>query len=83
VKNVIIAAMIAATLCCAEALPIIRTILDVATILCEVTAEEQPKDELGGLTPAQWCSIPENVQPFLDGAKAAQEEAAGKAGFAP
>ena len=57
---------------CASIKPAIATIDDVASDLCVLFAVDN-ESELGGLTPAQFCSIKENVQPFIDEALAAQQ----------
>lgn len=59
-----------------------RTIKDVAETLCILTASEQDEAKLGGMDPEAWCEVEENLSPFLDLVLSAQEQAAGKAGFA-
>lgn len=66
---------------CAEALPIIRTIVDVARILCEQTAAEQPPEQLSGQTAAAWCADPDNLRPFEEETLRAKRAASASAGL--
>ena len=66
---------------CAWFGPAVRTALDIARALCELTAAEQPAQKLGGMTAQEWCAIEANVEPFVDEITAAKQAAAGKAGF--
>ena len=60
------------TVGCAQALPIVTkllpSILDIATDLCLLTADEQ-KDKIGDMSPSEWCQIPQNLEPFIAGAQ--------------
>ena len=67
---------------CAAAMPIIRTIVDIATLLCENAASEKPIAVLQGKTPQQWCKIQTNLQPFIDDLLKAKQTASEKAGIA-
>jgi len=51
---------------CGSAMNVIRTIIDIATLLCENAASEKPIDVLKGQTPQQFCKTKENLQPFID-----------------
>ena len=84
-KTISILLLSATLMACAEAIPIITkvlpTLLDVATDLCLLTADEE-KDKIGGLSPSEWCMIPSNLEPFIAAAQAGQAEAKGAAGLA-
>ena len=60
------------TASCAEAIPIIKTVLDIATDLCISAAAHHPEGT-GKIPPEQWCQIPENIQPFIAAAEDAKE----------
>ena len=54
--------------------PFVRTISDAATTLCNLFGQEHP-DQLGGMTAADFCSVKENLDPFIDAALAAKQTA--------
>lgn len=62
--------------------PIVRTVVEVARHLCLLTAEEQDRAALDGMTPADFCAAEENLRPFIDEVLAAKQRASGKAGLA-
>jgi len=66
---------------CGAIKPIIRTIVDIATLLCENAASEQPISALQGKTPQQFCKVKANVQPFIDQVKYAKMNASRKMGL--
>ena len=66
---------------CAGLLKGVRTVIDLATCLCEIVAVEQPQDKLGGLTPKEYCEKEENLRPFIEQITKAKAAAAQKAGF--
>jgi predicted small secreted protein len=80
-RSLIVIVLALALTSCGTIKQIGRTIQDVAQALCLVAASEQPKDALGGMSAEDWCSIEENLRPFLDAALSAKQEAEGKAGF--
>ena len=65
---------------CATVKKVVRTVNDLATDLCWIVAEENT-DELGGLTPAAWCAIKENLDPFINQILEAQRLAGQKTGL--
>lgn len=67
---------------CALFGPAVRTALDIARELCELTAAEQGEGKLGGMSAAEWCAIEANIEPFVDEVLAAKNAASQKAGFA-
>jgi hypothetical protein len=84
-KNLLLGfALSAALFCgsCAALKPIIRTIVDIATLLCENAASEKPIAILQGKTPQQWCKIQTNLQPFIDEVLKARQAATEKSGIA-
>jgi hypothetical protein len=82
-KKMVIASLLVVSLVvgCAAIKPIIRTIVDVAEILCILTAEKQNQKALMDMTPQQWCAVETNLQPFIDQLFAAQKAAAVQKGF--
>lgn len=50
---------------CAAFKKVVRTANSVATDLCWIFAADH-KDALGGLAPAAWCGIKENLDPFIE-----------------
>jgi len=80
-KKVLVVLAILCITGCAWFGPAVRTALDIARRLCELTAAEQPASKLGGLTAEDWCAIEANVEPFLYEVLAAKQGAARKAGF--
>jgi hypothetical protein len=64
-----------------KAWPTIRTIVDVALAQCHVSAGANP-EQLGPLTAEQWCDVPANFAPFLEGQRAAAASAGGELGLA-
>ena len=66
---------------CAELVTAVKTVRTVADVLCEVVATEQDPEQLDGLTPAEWCAIKENVDPFLDIVAVAKQNAEDVSGF--
>ncbi len=60
---------------CAAVKKIVRTANDAAEILCELFAVEN-SEALGGIDPIAWCSVRDNLDPFLDEILAAQRNAA-------
>jgi len=60
---------------CAAMLPVIRGIVDIATLLCENSMSEQPKAVLGGKTVKQFCRIEKNLKPFIDETLKAKQNA--------
>ena len=63
---------------CAAVKPVLRTVDDAASILCELFATEH-KAELK-LTPQEFCDVKENFQPFIDQVLAAQRAAGDQVG---
>lgn len=57
-----------------KAKPFVRTINDAATTLCRLFAAEH-EDQLGGMTAADFCSVKENLDPFIDAALSAKQTA--------
>lgn len=57
-----------------------RTVNDAATILCELVATDN-KDQLDGLSPAEWCAIQKNIAPFIDEILSAKQSASKKSGL--
>ncbi len=51
-----------------------RTANDAAEILCELFAAENP-EALGGIDPIAWCSVRDNLDPFIEEILAAQRNA--------
>ena len=60
---------------CAAFKKVARTANSVATDLCWIFASDHP-DELGGLAPASWCAIKENLDPFIEYILKAQNDGA-------
>jgi len=81
-KLLCVFAIIGCIVGCAAAMPIIRTIVDIATLLCENAASEKPIAVLQGNTPQQWCRIQTNLQPFVDDLLKARQSASEKTGIA-
>ena len=77
----VIAIVIAISFSCAAALPIIRTITDIARLLCENAASEKPISVLNNETPQAWCAHEKNLRPFIDGILNAKATASEKAGI--
>jgi len=50
---------------CAAFKKVARTANSVATDLCWIFAADH-QDELGGIAPAAWCAIKENLDPFIE-----------------
>lgn len=82
-KNVILGIALSALIFCgcAAAMQTIRTIIDIATLLCENAASDQPIDALRGQTPKQWCATKANLQPFIDQVTKAKYTASKEAGL--
>lgn len=59
---------------CAAVRPVVRTVLDIATTLCESVAV-RGQDRLHGLSVSEWCAIERNLEPFIDAVLAAEREA--------
>jgi len=57
---------------CGAVKPVARTINDVATVLCELYATENPNVISDGLDPSQWCQVKRNIDPFIDEVLAAK-----------
>ena len=51
----------------------LRTLNDAATVVCELFAVDH--EEAFGMSPSDWCSVKENLDPFLDEILAAQRNA--------
>lgn len=66
---------------CTAVKNVVRTIDDVASDLCLLTATEVPPEQLQGFNPKEWCQVKEHLQPFIDEALSAQRAAAGGAGL--
>jgi hypothetical protein len=80
-KLLCVFAMLGCLVGCAALKPIIRTIVDIATLLCENAASEQPISALQGQTPQQFCKVKANVQPFIDQVLSAKLNASRKTGL--
>lgn len=63
------------------ALPVVRSVVEIARLLCENAASEQPVDVLQGRTAQDFCSQERNLRPFVDGLLRAKKAAAMKAGL--
>lgn len=59
---------------CATVRSTIRTINDIAGDACVLFASDH-EHELEGLTPAEFCAIQDNLDPFIDHITAAQQSA--------
>lgn len=59
---------------CAAVRPVVRTVLDIATSLCESVAVRS-QDRLHGLSVSEWCAIERNLEPFIDAVLAAERKA--------
>jgi len=81
-KTVIAFIVVCFAIGCAAALPVIRTIIDIARLLCENAASEQPIEVLDNETPKAWCAHEKNLRPFIDGIVDAKSSASQKAGIA-
>ena len=57
-----------------KAKPFVRTINDAATTLCNLFGQEHP-EQLAGVSAADFCSVKENLDPFIDAALAAKQTA--------
>jgi len=55
---------------CAGFKNVVRNINDAAVVLCNLFAAEQSEKSLQGLSPKDFCAIPENIAPFLRQAQA-------------
>lgn len=51
----------------------LRTLSDIGSAMCELFATEN--EGALGMSPAAWCSIKENLEPFIEEAFAAQRTA--------
>ena len=60
---------------CAAFKKVVRSVNHIATDLCWIFAEDNP-DQLGGLLPSEWCSVKENIDPFVDYVLKAQKHGA-------
>jgi hypothetical protein len=82
-KKVVLAIFLAmAIFACGSAMQVIRTIIDIATLLCENAASEKPISVLKGQTPQQFCKTKENLQPFVDQVTRAKMAASRATGLA-
>jgi hypothetical protein len=83
-KNVILVLAMVSFLMvgCAAFKKVVRTVNDIATDLCWIAAADHP-DQLGGLTPAAWCAIKENIDPFINHVLQAKQDHDGKLGLNP
>lgn len=61
---------------CAAFKQVARTVNDVASVLCEVVAADYTSAQRDGLSPAEWCAIKKNLDPFLDYVLTAQQQMA-------
>ena len=70
-RHLLLATLLSTTLLggCAH----LRTLNDAASVLCELFATDQ--GEALGMSPVEWCSVKENLDPFLDEILAAQRNA--------
>lgn len=59
---------------CAAIKPVVRTVEDIARNLCESVAQKHT-DQLRSLTPADWCAIERNIEPFIDAVLSVQRVA--------
>lgn len=59
---------------CAAWKPVARTVTDLASVVCEGLAAEN-QEQLQGLSPADWCAIQRNLDPFIDAVLAAKQKA--------
>lgn len=53
---------------------VVSTITDIAIDLCHLFASNN-EDQLQGLSPKAFCSLAENLEPFIDAAMSAQQSA--------
>ena len=60
---------------CAAFKKVVRSVNHIATDLCWIFAEDNP-DQIGGLLPSEWCSVKENIDPFIDYVLKAQKHGA-------
>jgi hypothetical protein len=67
---------------CAAAKPVLRTIDDAASILCETAFGVQEQAQKEGLSVHDWCAIHEHLRPFIQEALKARAAAAQQAGLA-
>lgn len=74
-------AMFAVVLTTISGCAALGTLMDAARLLCNLTATEQSEAELAGMTPAEWCAVRENLEPFVEEAKRAKMAAGKKAGL--
>lgn len=59
---------------CAAIKPVLRTVEDIATSLCESVAAKHT-DRLQALSPADWCAIHSHLEPFIDAVLSVQRAA--------
>lgn len=52
----------------------LRTANDLATVMCEIFAEEH-EEELAGMSPKAWCGVHDHLAPFLDAVLSAEQVA--------
>ena len=78
----VLAITLAATMAlgCATFKKVVRSVVSVATDLCWVVAAENT-DKLGGMTPAAWCAIADNIEPFIQEVLAAKDAASSTTGL--
>ena len=65
---------------CGAAGLIVHTVTDIATALCEEAAAENVQ-ALGGISVQKWCTIEENIAPFIDAVVMSKQKASEKAGL--
>lgn len=63
---------------CAMFKKVVRTIDDIASDACVLFATENA-DDLAGLSPADFCDVRENLEPFVEYITRAQQTAGGMA----
>ncbi len=72
--TIILAVFLSSCAAWQKAKPFVRTINDAATTLCHLFAAEH-EDQLGGMTATDFCSVKENLDPFIDAALSAKQTA--------
>lgn len=59
---------------CAMVKPVIRAVDDIARDACQLFATGHP-DQLGGVSPAEFCDAREHLEPFIDHILSGQQAA--------
>jgi hypothetical protein len=80
-KKILSIIFIVAIICsCSVFKKIVRTVNDIAFDLCTLTCTHN-EGKLGGLSVDEYCSVHENLNPFIESIVAAKKAAAEKAGL--